>query len=183
MKEGYRVLGVGNNTNRWQTEARSLEEASDFYRRNYPCPCCGYLMFKKEPESHEICEICFWQDDSYQLRSPNRIGANGVSLIEGQKNYARTGAAEAYVLPYVRPVYKSDRRDPTWRPIDLNIDYFEFKDQPDFDTMDEKQFAAYLATPHIRPIPSDNTRLYYWRENYWLKNYGLLQEASDAEEV
>ncbi|WP_022878428.1 CPCC family cysteine-rich protein, partial [Microbacterium sp. B19] len=29
----------------------------------FPCACCGYLMFKQEPGSHEICTICYWQDD------------------------------------------------------------------------------------------------------------------------
>ena len=34
----------------------------------YPCPCCGYLMFNEEPGSYDICEVCGWEDDLSQLR-------------------------------------------------------------------------------------------------------------------
>ncbi|HEY5908286.1 MAG TPA: CPCC family cysteine-rich protein, partial [Vicinamibacteria bacterium] len=40
----------------------------------YPCPCCGYLMFKESPGSHDICKICFWEDDIVQLRDPHFSG-------------------------------------------------------------------------------------------------------------
>ncbi len=37
---------------------------------NYPCPCCGYLVFTEPPGSYTICPICFWEDDISQLRFP-----------------------------------------------------------------------------------------------------------------
>ena len=36
--------------------------------REYPCPCCVYLMFGAPPGSYDICKICFWEDDLSQLR-------------------------------------------------------------------------------------------------------------------
>lgn len=59
-------------------------------RVKYPCPCCGYLVFDESPGSHEICPICFWEDDLTQLRFPLMSGgANPVSLIEAQENKFR----------------------------------------------------------------------------------------------
>ncbi|MBO0846033.1 MAG: hypothetical protein J2P22_11530 [Nocardioides sp.] len=34
----------------------------------YPCPCCGYLVFDEEPGSYDICAVCGWEDDLSQLR-------------------------------------------------------------------------------------------------------------------
>ena len=135
---------------------------------NYPCPCRGYFTFRKPPESRDICKICFWHDDSYQLRHPHETGANKVTLIEAQKNFALTGAKEKRIRPYVRPIKKSDIRDSTWRPIDLSIDDFEIL--PDFDAMNEDEYKDYEATKGpVTKNPRDKTRLYYWRDNYWRK--------------
>jgi Cysteine-rich CPCC len=84
----------------------------------YPCPCCGYLMFDEEPGSHDICEICFWEDDPVRLRWPDSAGgANGPSLIAAQLNFRTLVACEARVLPYVRPATSDDARDALWRPV------------------------------------------------------------------
>lgn len=45
------------------------------------------------PGSYEICPVCWWEDDGLQLRWPRLIGgANKISLIGGQRNFAKTGA-------------------------------------------------------------------------------------------
>jgi cysteine-rich CPCC protein len=85
---------------------------------SYPCPCCGYLVFDEEPGSLAICPICFWEDDQIQLRRLLRTGANQVSLIEAQRNYARFGACERRLMAHVRPPRPDDLREPGWRPID-----------------------------------------------------------------
>lgn len=36
----------------------------------FPCPCCGYLVFDREPGFHQVCPICGWEDDLSQLRFP-----------------------------------------------------------------------------------------------------------------
>jgi len=118
----------------------------------YPCPCCGYMIFGEPPGSNDICPICFWEDDLSQLRFPTITGANHVSLIEGQKNYAVTRACELRMLPHVRSPTLSDLRDPEWRLIDESSDSIE-----------EPASGIDYGTSY----PEDSTRLYYWRQNHW----------------
>ena len=61
----------------------------------YPCPCCGYLVFQRQPGGSERCPICLWEDDLAQLRFPRLPGsANHVSLEDAQHNFADFGSAE-----------------------------------------------------------------------------------------
>ena len=115
---------------------------------NYPSPCCGYLVFDEPPGSYDICPICFWEDDLSQLRFPTTTGANHVSLIEAQENYARDGVCEWRLHPHVRPPKESDVCDPDWRPIDESKDNIE---KPVFGVDEGETY------------PEDGTRLYYWR--------------------
>ena len=50
------------------------------------CPVCGKTLL-----SHfEICDICGWQNDRYQLRHPDEGGcANNMSLNEAREAYKR----------------------------------------------------------------------------------------------
>jgi hypothetical protein len=118
----------------------------------YPCPCCGYLIFDEPPGSYDICKICFWEDDLSQLRFPKTGGANHVSLIEGQKNFAEFGACEKRILKSVRPISVADEREKGWRPIDLSHDNIE-----------EQVSGVDYGTTY----PRDYTSLYYWRPTYW----------------
>ncbi|MCP2269147.1 CPCC family cysteine-rich protein [Actinokineospora diospyrosa] len=118
---------------------------------SFPCPCCGYLTMAEPPESYEICGVCFWEDDSSQLRWPFSVeGANYVSLVEGQRNFVELGACEARLVPHVRPVAPTDVRDPGWRPIEPAVDSFEGEDE-------------------WAPWPEDRTVLYWWRDTFWRK--------------
>ena len=90
-----------------------------------PCPCCGYLVFDEPPGSYDICPICSWEDDLSQLRFPVTTGANHVSLIDAQRNYARDGVCESRLHSHVRQPKDSDVRDPQWRPIDERKDNLE----------------------------------------------------------
>ena len=46
------------------------------------CPCCGKTMVSE----HDICEVCFWQNDPVQLYDPDFSGgANMMSLNEARK--------------------------------------------------------------------------------------------------
>ena len=61
----------------------------------YPCPCCGHLVFRREPGGHEVCPICLWEDELAQLRFPLMPSiSNGVSLSVAQQNYQTFGAAQ-----------------------------------------------------------------------------------------
>jgi hypothetical protein len=120
----------------------------------YPCPCCGYFVFDEPPGSYDICPICFWEDDLSQLRFPMTGGANHVSLIEGQHNFARYGVCEKRFQSKVRVATASDIRDPEWRPVDEQLDNIE---------------TPIAGVEYGLTYPGDNTRLYYWREVFWRK--------------
>lgn len=62
----------------------------------YFCRCCNYNSLNEFPNgTYEICEICFWEDDTYQTENPNDEGGpNRVSLIQARKNYEEFGACE-----------------------------------------------------------------------------------------
>lgn len=86
-------------------------------RPDFPCPCCGYLTLSEPPGSHEVCAVCFWEDDAVQVFDPSfRGGANVPSLMECQASFASCGACEARFVGSVRPATPGEARDPEWRP-------------------------------------------------------------------
>jgi hypothetical protein len=104
------------------------------------------MVFGAPPGSHEICPVCFWEDDAAELEFATSTigGANGISLAAAQANFAEYGASEARVLAYVRPPAADEPRDPLWRPVDPSRDRF-----PD---------------PRDEDAPRTPDRsLYYWR--------------------
>lgn len=119
----------------------------------YPCVCCGYLTLTEAPDNHEICPICFWEDDGLQLAQPELVGgSNHVSLLEAQANFEKTGAADARLVPLVRRPTPGDKREPGWRRIDLRLD--------DFDSEKDRKW------------PEDPTVLYWWRPASQLSRHG-----------
>jgi hypothetical protein len=118
----------------------------------FPCPCCGHVVFSEPPGSHEICPICFWEDDLSQLRFPLTTGANQVSLVDGQKNYRELGACEERLRQEIRKPDDNEPVESGWRPIDLASDSAEIP-------APQKDYSA--------TFPTDCTQLYYWRETYW----------------
>ena len=121
-------------------------------KAEYPCPCCGYLVFDEPPGSYDICPICFWEDDLSQLRFPRTTGANHVSLLEAQGNFIKEGVCELGFSSNVRAPTASDLRDPQWHPFDVSTDKVE----------EQVEGMEYGDT-----YPDDTTELYYWRDNYW----------------
>jgi hypothetical protein len=119
----------------------------------YPCPCCGHCMFDLPPGNHEICRVCFWEDDRQQLRWPELAGgANSLSLIDAQLAYAELGAMEYRFTGIVRMAAPDEPLDDGWRPIDLAVDDFE-------------------PTGTSRaPWPAGPTALYWWRPNFWRRS-------------
>jgi hypothetical protein len=123
----------------------------------YPCPCCGHLTLHEPPGSHQICPVCFWQDDQVQLRWPDRAdGANRPCLIEAQQHFQRFGACDEHSRRRVRPAGDDEPQDTTWRAIDQNRDHFE-------------PCGVTLA-----PWPDDRTVLYWWR----YRDTGLWRRTS-----
>jgi len=115
-----------------------------------PCPCCGHLTLRMPTGSHELCPVCFWEDDLVQLRWPDYSGgANRPALIDAQRTYADVGAKEARVTAYVRPPTPDEPIDPGWRPVDVVTDSFEPRGSG------------------RAPWPEDRSVLYWWRPTFW----------------
>ena len=118
--------------------------------KTYPCPCCGYLVFGEAPGSYDICPICYWEDDISQLRFVDAGGANHVSLVEAQQNFATFGASESRFMTKVRQPVSSEERDPLWRPVAAT----EVHELP---TPGYDYGSAY---------PLEPSALYYWRPHH-----------------
>lgn len=78
----------------------------------YYCKCCGFNTLSEFPNgTYEICEICFWEDDSYQNENPNVTGgSNRVSLIQARKNFEEFGACEIVMKINVRKPSENEIR-------------------------------------------------------------------------
>ncbi|HEX2926740.1 MAG TPA: glycosyltransferase [Ruminiclostridium sp.] len=78
----------------------------------YTCPCCGFKTLEKEPpNTEEVCEICGWEYDFYQLCNPDdNSGANEVSLNQARKNFLEFGASEKKFRYVVRRPNRYDKK-------------------------------------------------------------------------
>lgn len=79
----------------------------------YACPCCRHLTLD-ERGGHEICPVCFWEDDGQDDHDADRVrgGPNGASsLAQARQNYAAFGACEERFKPQVRPPLPSETTD------------------------------------------------------------------------
>ncbi|MDI3405411.1 CPCC family cysteine-rich protein [Streptomyces cavernicola] len=67
------------------------------------CPCCGLLTLERRGR-HEICKVCFWEDDGPAERDPESWGGgpNGVTLAEARRNFEAFGASEERLVQFVR---------------------------------------------------------------------------------
>lgn len=42
--------------------------------KRFQCACCGYYTFEHEPnDSFDICPVCYWEDDIYQVNLASEI--------------------------------------------------------------------------------------------------------------
>ncbi|MBK5480864.1 hypothetical protein JFV29_02750 [Peribacillus sp. TH16] len=82
----------------------------------FTCPCCGYKTLNEEPpDTYEICEICFWEDDGYQYKYPDEDDANNISFREAQQNFIKLGVSEGAFSKNVRKPKRSDIKDNNWK--------------------------------------------------------------------
>lgn len=87
--------------------------------QKFTCPCCGYkILSEKQRGSHELCPVCFWEDDGTQFDDPKlNGGANLVSLKQAQQNYIEFGASEKRFLQNVRKPTSDEVKDPNWQAL------------------------------------------------------------------
>ncbi|WP_239990193.1 CPCC family cysteine-rich protein [Corticimicrobacter populi] len=113
----------------------------------FTCPCCGYLMFSEPPGSYDICPICFWEDDGFQLYYPEQSGgANPSSLLTAQVNFIQFGACDRAMASKTRTITPDDIRDERWFPLWMRKVHL-----PDADTEPSHPQATHSMTD-----------LYYW---------------------
>lgn len=88
------------------------------------CPVCGKYIFPRK-ESFDICPVCVWEDDWYQLTYPDEdCCANQLSLNQAREAYRNGNRKKVYK----RPVQL--RREPgSWLPS--MSDPYELDDLPD----------------------------------------------------
>jgi hypothetical protein len=116
------------------------------HQSQYPCPCCGYIVFAEPPGSYAICPICDWEDDDLQLRWPVVGGsANKMNLIVAQENFIKIGAKGEAHTNHTQGSPDDYKRDLNWRPIDKSKDIAEISK--------EEFMEIYKQDPY---------QLYYW---------------------
>ena len=132
----------------WESRAQRHLEARG--PGEWPCPCCGYRTLHEGPGDYDLCPVCLWEDASDQLRWPTLAdGPNGISLIDGQRNFVEIGACHAEMLAKVRKPKLGEEREPGWRIIDPALDDFE-------------------SGPDARNVPwPRGEELYWWRPSYF----------------
>ena len=82
----------------------------------YTCPCCGYKTFNRADSRWDICEICFWQNDTDLPFEPS--GANqGMNLAQVQQNFISFGACDKPNLKNVRLPFPDEIKDDNWQPF------------------------------------------------------------------
>jgi hypothetical protein len=89
--------------------------------QKYTCPCCGYKTIYREDTFYDLCPVCFWETDPYQLANPTyKGGANRSSLAEAQQNFIVLGACEKDAFPFVRLSLADEKKDEHWLFFDEN---------------------------------------------------------------
>lgn len=74
--------------------------------KKYACPVCGnYTLRRKPNQTHEICPVCYWEDDPLHLDDPDFVGSsNQLSLRKARQNYQEFGVNRLADLPFIRQV-------------------------------------------------------------------------------
>jgi hypothetical protein len=87
--------------------------------KKYTCPCCGYKTIYREETFYDLCPVCYWETDPYQLENPDyKGGANRPSLMEAQQNFILFGACEKEIFSYTRLPLKDEPKDENFQTFD-----------------------------------------------------------------
>ena len=106
LLDEYLSLGKLENRVATATQIANARRMDKFH-----CLCCGFATMRDlPPGTHQICQVCFWQDDWLDAVEFTRpVGPNRVSLLTARKNFLQFGAAEKRVLGYVRKPSDSEK--------------------------------------------------------------------------
>ena len=67
-------------------------------------------MEHDEAEYHDICPVCFWENDPVQNENENFAGgANEICLSDAKKNFSSFGAVVEDMVKYVREPFESEK--------------------------------------------------------------------------
>jgi Cysteine-rich CPCC len=89
--------------------------------QKYTCPCCGYKTIERADTFYDLCPVCFWETDPYQLANPTyRGGANQSSLAEAQQHFILFGACEKEDVPKTRMPLLGEEKDEKFQTFDEN---------------------------------------------------------------
>ncbi|MCC2379682.1 hypothetical protein LKM00_19870 [Bacillus wiedmannii] len=73
---------------------------------------------EEPPDTYEICNICYWEDDEVQFNNHDfEGGANEVSLRQAQRNFIAFGACEECFVQSVRKPNSEDVKGASWKQI------------------------------------------------------------------
>jgi len=80
-------------------------------QKKYRCFCCGYYIFEENIIlNHDICSVCFWENDGVQnLDFSYSGGANLESLYKARENFKLLGAKNQRSLQYVRKPLEEEK--------------------------------------------------------------------------
>lgn len=84
-----------NGYKKWYKEKIKENPKWDYMEERYPkvlhkCPVCGEYEFPYE-DSHDICPVCGWEDDSLMEKEPNDWGgaSNDLCLNDYRKEFSK----------------------------------------------------------------------------------------------
>jgi len=71
------------------------------------CPCCDYFTLTPEAD-YEICPICFWEQDYFDIELPDEISSanHGLTIREARFNFRTCGASCSEMVKNVLPSNK-----------------------------------------------------------------------------
>ncbi|MFT4649829.1 MAG: hypothetical protein ACI9X4_003070 [Glaciecola sp.] len=67
----------------------------------YQCPCCDFYSMARR-NVHDICQVCYWEDDGTDLDRLNQISdSNHITLFEARHNFNAFGASDQAAVSLV----------------------------------------------------------------------------------
>ncbi|MEY4904026.1 MAG: hypothetical protein RLZZ292_1841, partial [Bacteroidota bacterium] len=99
--------------------------------KKYTCPCCGYKTINREDTFYDLCPVCFWETDPYQLANPEyKGGANQSSLTEAQQHFILFGACEKEDVFKTRMPLEDETKDVEFQTFDEKIEGLQYYKRP-----------------------------------------------------